>query len=74
MLELEEKKKNETQLTELEKEKKEYDLMLINKAKRQNIDEFDEVKDMNRYMSYARTVTVRDRQLQEKKIIREKET
>lgn len=69
MIDLEEEKKAQADLNDLEKEGVEKKADLINQAREKLNEQLDEVKHMNQMVAYARCVTVRDRQLGEKKCI-----
>jgi len=70
MMELEEIKKASNDLNDLEKEAAEKKGDLLNQAREKLNEQLDEVKHMNQMVAYARCVTVRDKQLDEKKLIR----
>merc|ERR1711976_260613 len=70
MMELEELKKNQADLNDLEKEQAEQKADVLNQAREKLNEQLDEVKHMNQMVAYARCVTVRDKQLDEKKLIR----
>jgi len=57
-------------LNDLEKEAAEKKGDLLNQAREKLNEQLDEVKHMNQMVAYARCVTVRDKQLDEKKLIR----
>lgn len=66
MLRIQEEKKKSIPLNELEREEFEKARVINEKALEARKEELDDVKEMNKMVAYAKTVTIRDRQLQEK--------
>eukprot|EP00455_Lapot_gusevi_P038192 TRINITY_DN4278_c0_g1_i1.p1 TRINITY_DN4278_c0_g1~~TRINITY_DN4278_c0_g1_i1.p1 ORF type:complete len:528 (-),score=158.40 TRINITY_DN4278_c0_g1_i1:504-2030(-) len=70
----EERKQRESSVGEFEHEARETRSNLVNNANRAQDEQMDDVKHMNQMMLYARCVTIRDAQLQEKRqLARERE-
>lgn len=63
---LEERRKKAIPLTTLEAEKKEEDAKVLQKAKLLRKEALDDVKSLNSYSQYAKTVTIRKKQMEEK--------
>ena len=58
--------------SDYEKEKEKRNKELIKKARREMEENFDEVKNMNKIMLSAQMASIRDRQIEERKRIQEK--
>lgn len=71
MLRLEEEKKKQVPLNDIQLEEKHAKESMQTRAQEILNEELDEVKDMNKMMMYAKCVTVRDKQLLEKKSLHE---
>ena len=69
MMRMEEEKKKNTPLDEFEKERMEKSSAINSKAFEFTKEQLDDVKDMNKMVAYAKAVTIRDRQLNQKKEI-----
>ena len=67
ILQLEEERKKNVELSDMQQEKVQKDTGLLSKAKMQLVEEKDEVKNMNQMMLYAKVMTIRDKQVEEKK-------
>lgn len=67
MLRLEEEKKKKLPVDEFEKEKQDKRKMVNDRAVEYNNEHLDEVKEMNKMVTYAKVATIRERQLEEKK-------
>ena len=61
MLQLEEEKKKEVPLSELQQEQKHVQNSLLNRAQEIMSEQLDDVKEMNKMVMYAKCVTIRDR-------------
>lgn len=66
---MEQEKKKNTPLNEFQKEKLQKDAIVNAKAFEIAKEQMDDVKEMNKMVAYAKAVTIRDRQLEEKKQI-----
>jgi len=71
MMEIEAERRKNLPPTEIELEKKFKDESLRSKAKKLLNEEKDDVKTMNQMMLYAKVVTIRDKQLEEKKTLKD---
>eukprot|EP01017_Pseudomicrothorax_dubius_P042904 TRINITY_DN7068_c0_g1_i3.p1 TRINITY_DN7068_c0_g1~~TRINITY_DN7068_c0_g1_i3.p1 ORF type:complete len:532 (-),score=244.84 TRINITY_DN7068_c0_g1_i3:113-1708(-) len=71
MQEMEEQRKKAEPLSEIAAETQAKNELLLNKAQEAMLAQTDEVKHMNQMMVYARCVTIRDKQLEEKKRLRD---
>lgn len=69
MLRIQEEKKKAIPPNELEREQLEKAQAINEKAMEAHIEELEDVKEMNKMVAYAKTVTIRDRQLQQKQYI-----
>jgi len=69
MLELEAERKLAVPPSEVEQQKMREKAALLSSAERQMAEELDDVKKMNQMMLYSKVVTIRDSQLNEKKVI-----
>merc|ERR1719191_532803 len=69
MLELEAQRKLAVPPSEIEQLKMAEQAALLSAADRQMAEELDDVKKMNQMMLYSKVVTIRDAQLNEKKVI-----
>jgi len=67
MLRLEEEKKKQVPLNDIQLDEKEAKESMQTRAQEILNEELDEVKEMNKMMMYAKCVTVRDKQLLDKK-------
>lgn len=56
----------------IEQESKEKDMGLLAKAQKQMDEEIDDVKHMNQMVLYSKVVTIRDKQLEENKVLEQK--
>jgi hypothetical protein len=70
MQEMEEARKKNEPLNEIQQEEKVKNELLLNKAQQALLEQTDEVKDINRMIMYSKCVTIRDKQLDEKKRIK----
>merc|ERR1719502_546948 len=69
MLELEAQRKLAIPPSEIEQQKLAEKAAMLSAADRQMAEELDDVKKMNQMMLYSKVVTIRDAQLNEKKVI-----
>ena len=69
MLRITEAKKKNIPLTEQEKQKRKAKKKILQKANDLRNEDRDDVKDMNKMIMYAKVVTIRDKQLAQKKQI-----
>jgi len=69
MAELEERRKKEVPPSDIEKAKMAEKAAVLSNAELQLSEELDDVKKMNQMMLYAKVVTIRDAQVNEKKVI-----
>ena len=69
MLELEAERKLRVPPTEVEQQKMREKAALLSASERQMSEELDDVKKMNQMMLYSKVVTIRDAQLNEKKVM-----
>eukprot|EP00192_Tetraselmis_astigmatica_P006293 CAMPEP_0117697422 /NCGR_PEP_ID=MMETSP0804-20121206/29224_1 /TAXON_ID=1074897 /ORGANISM="Tetraselmis astigmatica, Strain CCMP880" /LENGTH=512 /DNA_ID=CAMNT_0005511679 /DNA_START=123 /DNA_END=1661 /DNA_ORIENTATION=+ len=67
MLRMEEERKKKMPPTETERLKRESDSKLLTRADMARLEELDDVKHMNQMQLYAKCVTIRDAQIEEKK-------
>lgn len=70
MQEMEEARKKNEPLNEIQQEEKVKNELLLNKAQQALLEQTDEVKDINRMIMYSKCVTIRDKQLEEKKRVK----
>lgn len=66
MLKLEEQKKKNLPLNDIERQKSEQKKAINNRAIEVAHEELDDVKEMNKMVAYAKAATIRERQLDEK--------
>ena len=69
MLRITNAKKKNVPLTEDEKNKRKRKAQVVQKAKDLRNEDKDDVKEMNKMIMYAKVVTIRDKQLAQKKMI-----
>jgi|ETNmetMinimDraft_30_1059905.scaffolds.fasta_scaffold31870_1 FKBP-type peptidyl-prolyl cis-trans isomerase len=69
MLRITEAKKKNVPPTEQEKQKRKNKLKILQKANDLRNEDRDDVKEMNKMIMYAKVVTIRDKQLNQKKQI-----
>jgi hypothetical protein len=67
MLRITEAKKKNVPATEQEKQKRKNKKKILQKARDLRNEDRDDVKDMNKMIMYAKVVTIRDKQLSQKK-------
>ena len=67
MLRITEAKKKNVPPTEQEKQKRKNKLKILQKANDLRNEDRDDVKEMNKMIMYAKVVTIRDKQLNQKK-------
>lgn len=72
MVNMDQERQTKIKPTQLEQENKNKVTGILNKAQHQLDEEIDDVKHMNQMVLYSKVVTIRDKQLEENKILEQK--